>query len=36
MSRAQGINTNVAKVLALVFSNGLVGFAGGLLSQYRG
>ena len=36
MSRAQGINTNVAKVLALVFSNGLVGFAGGLLSQYHG
>ena len=36
MSRAQGINTNVAKVLALVFSNGLVGFAGGLLSQYQG
>ena len=36
MSMAQGINTNVAKVLALVFSNGLVGFAGGLLSQYQG
>lgn len=36
MSRAQGINTNVSKVLALVFSNGLVGFAGGLLSQYQG
>lgn len=36
MSRAQGINTNVAKVLALVFSNGLVGFAGGLLSHYQG
>ena len=36
MSRAQGINTNVAKILALVFSNGLVGFAGGLLSQYQG
>ena len=36
MSRAQGINTNVAKVLALVFSNGLVGFAGGLFSQYQG
>lgn len=36
MSRAQGINTNVAKVLALVFSNGLVGFAVGLLSQYQG
>ena len=36
MSRAQGININVAKVIALVFSNGLVGFAGGLLAQYQG
>lgn len=36
MSRAQGINTSVAKVLALVFSNGLVGFAGGILAQYQG
>lgn len=36
MSRAQGINTSVAKMLALVLSNGLVGFAGGLLAQYQG
>ncbi len=36
MSRAQGINTSVAKVIALVFSNGLVGFAGGMLAQYQG
>ena len=36
MSRAQGINTSVAKVIALVFSNGLVGFAGGILAQYQG
>ncbi len=36
MSRAQGINTSVAKVIALVFSNGLVGFSGGLLAQYQG
>lgn len=36
MTRAQGINTNVAKVLALVLSNGLVGFAGGLYAQYQG
>ena len=36
MSRAQGINISVAKVIALVFSNGLVGFAGGLLAQYQG
>lgn len=36
MSRAQGINTSMAKVIALVFSNGLVGLAGGLLAQYQG
>ena len=36
MSRAQGINTNFAKVLALVISNGLVGLAGGLYAQYQG
>lgn len=36
MSRAQGINTNVAKVLALAISNGLVGLAGGVYAQYQG
>lgn len=36
MSRAQGISTASAKVIALVLSNGLVGFAGGLLAQYQG
>ena len=36
MSRAQGINTDFAKVLALVLSNGLVGLAGGLYAQYQG
>lgn len=36
MSRAQGINTSRAKVIALIFSNGLVGFAGGILAQYQG
>lgn len=36
MARAQGINTGFAKVLALVLSNGLVGFAGGLCAQYQG
>lgn len=36
MSRAQGVNTNKAKVVALVISNGLVGLAGGLYSQYQG
>ena len=30
------IHTSVAKVIALVFSNGLVGFAGGILAQYQG
>lgn len=36
MSRAQGINTNVNKVLALMLSNGLVAFSSALLSQYQG
>ncbi|MBE5748244.1 MAG: ABC transporter permease [Clostridia bacterium] len=36
MSRAQGINTNVAKVVGLVLSNGIVAFAGALLAQYQG
>ena len=33
MARAQGINTNVTKVLGLMISNGLVALAGGLLAQ---
>ena len=36
MARAQGINTNSAKVLALVISNGLVAMSGALLAQYQG
>ncbi len=36
MSRAQGINTDTAKILALVISNGIVAFAGALLAQYQG
>ena len=36
MSRAQGINTNLMKVIALALSNGLVALAGGMLSQYQG
>ncbi len=36
MSRSQGINTNRAKVIGLVLSNGLIGMAGGLLCQYQG
>ena len=35
-SMARGINTNTAKVLGLVVSNGLVALAGGLLAQYQG
>ncbi|MDD6154124.1 MAG: ABC transporter permease [Eubacteriales bacterium] len=36
MSRAQGINTKTATVIALALSNGLVGLAGGLIAQYQG
>ena len=36
MSRAQGINTDLNKVLGLMLSNGLVAFSGALLSQYQG
>ncbi|MGN0700007.1 MAG: ABC transporter permease [Oscillospiraceae bacterium] len=36
MSRAQGINTKKSTVIALILSNGLVGVAGGLLSQFEG
>ncbi len=36
MSRAQGINVNVTKVLGLMLSNGLVALSSGLLSQYQG
>lgn len=36
MSRAQGINTDVCKVLGLMISNGLVGLSGALLAQYQG
>lgn len=36
MARAQGINTNLGKVLGLMISNGLVAFAGALLTQYQG
>ncbi|MBQ7341186.1 MAG: ABC transporter permease [Oscillospiraceae bacterium] len=35
-ARAQGINTNFGKVLALVISNGLVALSGALLAQYQG
>lgn len=36
MARANGININFSKILALVLSNGLVALAGGLLAQYQG
>lgn len=36
MSRAQGINTDLSKVLGLMISNGLVGLSGALLAQYQG
>lgn len=35
MARAQGINTDVNKVLGLMLSNGLVALSGALLSQYQ-
>lgn len=36
MARAQGINIDTMKVLALCLSNGLVALSGGLMSQYQG
>ncbi len=36
MSRAQGINTNLIKVVGFTLSNGIVAFAGALLAQYSG
>lgn len=36
MSRAQGINTKMTKVVGLMLSNGLVGLAGALYAQYQG
>ena len=35
MARAQGINTDFNKVLALMLSNGLVAISGALLAQYQ-
>jgi len=35
MARAQGINTDVGKVLGLMLSNGLVALSGALLAQYQ-
>ncbi len=36
MARAQGINTNVNKVIGLMISNGLVALSSALLAQYQG
>ena len=36
MSRAQGINVSLNKVLGLMISNGLVALSGAMLSQYQG
>ena len=36
MARAQGVNTNLCKVLGLMVSNALVALAGALLAQYQG
>ena len=36
MACAQGINTNLRKVLGLMISNGIVAFASGLYAQYQG
>lgn len=35
MARAQGINTDVTKVIGLMLSNGLVALSGALLTQYQ-
>ena len=36
MSRAQGINTNLTKLIGLALSNGIVALAGAVLCQYQG
>ena len=36
MARAQGINTDISKIIGLMISNGLIGLSGALLAQYQG
>lgn len=36
MAKANGINTNVTAVIALVLSNGIVALSGALMAQYQG
>lgn len=36
MSRAQGINTNLMKVIAIAIGNALIALSGGILAEYQG
>ena len=36
MSRAQGVNVNLNKVIGLAISNGIIAISGALLAQYQG
>ena len=36
MARAQGINTDMTKIIGLMLSNGIVALSSGLLAQYQG
>ena len=36
MIRSQGVNTDLAKIVGLVISNGLVALSGALVAQYQG
>ena len=36
MSRAQGVNVNLNKVIGLAISNGIIAVSGALLAQYQG
>ena len=36
MSRAQGINTNVSKIIGLMLSNGIMALSSGMYAQYQG
>lgn len=36
MARAQGIDTDITKIIGLAISNGLVALSGGLFAQYQG
>ena len=36
MARANGVNTNIAKIIGITLSNGIVSLSGALLAQYQG